>query len=615
MRRAAPSLGVLALLALIVPQAHGATRPVAMTEAHRADASGVPDVPAGAGRIRGRLLHDDPSVTAERTVVLYSLSPLGVPGLRSVVSNARGEFTFEAIATDPNTVYVVGVRSSAVPFGARVVFTPGETEAEVEIRIAEPSADPSSVVFGETRIRIDRGCSGLRVLETHELTNPTDRPIYIPEDARTGRPVFASELPEDASGFAASGTGFEPGWLQEGRTVRWWGPLRPGRRRLEFAYTLPLDRASSRLLRRFEGGAKRVVVLIHAQGGSVAGKELRAGPSLEIAGRLYRTARTGRLAPGTTLDLTLEIPPAPATAVSLNEVRIWLEVDDAALTVHEEFALQSGEDSAVADSGAPIFCVPLPDDIVGLRFSLEQGVEWDPSGALAVYGPIPPGPSTISFQYRLPATAPPLEFSRRFSRAVPLLSVFVADTQLRVESEQLHRRRPVRSGTRTYLYLEGFAIEPGQAVSVRVTPIPPRQRLSKLALTGFAAAVAVVTAGFLAAPLRGRASHPAPLETAASRAATKREFVYDAIRGLDDELEAGEVDAEDYARIRSGLRAEAVALLQAEQLDRADADPSPNRSGEPESCPKCRAPTDPGHRFCSQCGAPLAPARGHGTAR
>ena len=304
MRRAAPSLGVLALLAVIVPPANGAAQPVAMTEAHRADASGVPDVPAGAGRIRGRLLHDDPSATAGQTVVLYSLNPLGVPGLRSVVSNARGEFTFEAIATDPDTVYVVGVRSSAVPFGARVVFSPGETEAEVELRIAEPSADPSSVVSGETRIRIDRGCSGLRILETHELTNPTDRPIYIPEDARTGPPVFGSELPEGASGFATSGAGFEPAWFQEGRTVRWWGPLRPGRRTLEFAYTLPLDRASSRLLRHFEAGATRVVVLIHAQGGSVGGNGLRAGPPVEIEGRPYRTARTGRLAPGTTLDLT-----------------------------------------------------------------------------------------------------------------------------------------------------------------------------------------------------------------------------------------------------------------------------------------------------------------------
>ncbi len=86
MRRAASFLGVLALLAVIVPQAKGAAQPVAMTEAHRADASGVPDVPAGAGRIRGRLLHDDPSATAGQTVVLYSLNPLGVPGLRSVVS-------------------------------------------------------------------------------------------------------------------------------------------------------------------------------------------------------------------------------------------------------------------------------------------------------------------------------------------------------------------------------------------------------------------------------------------------------------------------------------------------------------------------------------------------
>ena len=62
-----------------------------------------------------------------------------------------------------------------------------------------------------------------------------------------------------------------------------------------------------------------MVVLTHQQGVSVGGKRLRAGPSLEIEGRSYRTARTGRLAPETVLDLTLDIPPVPAAPVSVTE--------------------------------------------------------------------------------------------------------------------------------------------------------------------------------------------------------------------------------------------------------------------------------------------------------
>ncbi len=599
-----PCLGVLALLAVIAPQAIDAAPPV-RTETHAAVVSGVPDVPEGAGRIHGRLLHDDPSAAAGKTLVLYSLNPLGVPGLRSAVSNARGEFAFEAVTADPDTVYFVGVRSNAVPFGTRVVFAPGETTVEVEIHLAEPSADPTPVLSGETRIRIDRGCSSLRILETHELTNPTARPIYVPEDARSGRAVFDTQLPDDASGFASLGAGFEPGMFPVDGTLQWWGPLRPGLRSLEFAYTLPLDRAP-RLLRPFRAGARRVVVLTHPQGVSVRGKRLRAGPSLEIEGRPYRTARTGRLAPGTVLDLTLEIPPAPAAVVSVTDVRIWLEVDDAALTVHEEIALQTLGEFAVADSGAPILCLRLPEDIEGLRFSSEQGVAWDASGALAVHGPVPAGPSKIGLQYRLPTTASQLEFSRRFGQAVPLLSIFVADTQLRVESDGLHRRRPVRSGTRNYLYLEGFAIGPEQTVSVRATPLPLRRPFSKLALTGLATAAAVAAASFLGAPLRRRDPSPGPLEAPVSRAANEREFVYAAIRKLDDDFEAGEVDAEDHARYRDALRAEAVALLRSEELERSKSDPSGSEA--PAPCPRCRALPDPSDRFCSQCGAPLAAA-------
>ena len=608
MRRAALWLGVLGLVATALPGG------IALAQA-RVDASSVPDVPSGAGVIRGLLLHDDPQAAAGQTVLLYSLSPSGAPGLRTVRSDAQGEFRFEDISNDPGMVYVVGARSGEVPFGTRVVFEAGESEARVEVRMARPSADTSPLVGGASRIRIDRGCTQLRVTESHPLGNPTDRPIYIPEDARAaGEPLFRSQLPESATGFEPALESLEPGLVREGRTVTYWGPLRPGGRVIEFSYALPSGPERQNLRWRFETGVERVAVATHRDGIRATGPDLRPGPSETIQGRPYRTVEAGDLAPGSALSLSLEIPAAPAASerLSVSEVEIWLDLDDASLGVDEQHQFEvAGHTPLQAATDAPLVCLSLPADAEDLRFSpqaVEMGLAADPSGGLAVYGPIPSGKSSLALRYRLAPGEPPVVFERSFPRNVALLSVFVADTHLLAESERLHRLRPVRGQTRTYLHLEGFGIEPERPISLKLTPLPPHRALSKLALAGFAASAALGAAFFLVSPLRGRGEGPARLENAVSSITEERESVYAAIRDLDEDLEDGKVSEADHAALRSELRAQAIALLEAERR----AAEAPVAPAEPEAfdlCPRCRATASPEADYCSRCGAHLGRAR------
>ncbi len=612
MRRAALWLGALGLAATALPSG------IAFAQA-RVDASAVPDVPSGAGVIHGRLLHDDPQAAAGQPVLLYSLSPSGAPGLRSGRSDAQGEFRFEDISNDPGMVYVVGARSGEVPFGTRVVFEAGESEARVEVRMARPSADTSSVVGGASRIRIDRGCTQLRVIESHPLRNPTDRPIYIPEDARAARePLFRSQLPEAATGFEPALGSLEPGLVREGRIVSYWGPLRPGGRVIEFSYALPSTPERQTLSWRFETGVERVVVATHRDGVRAAGPDLRPGPSETIQGRPYRTLETGALATGSALVLSLEIPAAPPASerLSVPEVEIWLDLDDASLGVDEQHRFEvAGHTPLQAATDAPLLCLSLPAGAEDLRFSphsLEMGLAADPSGGLAVYGPIPSGTSSLGLHYRLAPGEPPVVFERRFPRNVALLSVFVADTHLLAESERLHRMRPVRGQSRTYLKLEGFGIEPEQPVSLQLTPLPPHRAVSKLAMAGFAAVAALGAAGFLASPLRGRGEGPTRDPTAASSLTEERELVYVAIRDLDEDLEARKVSEVDHAALRTELRAQAIALLEAEKRA-AEAPVAPAGPEASDRCPRCRAAVSQDAVYCSQCGAHLGRERAKST--
>jgi len=421
---------------------------------------------------------------------------------------------------------------------------------------------------------------------------------------RAGRaPILRVALPAGASGLQ-SRLGDE--LAVEGDTLSFWGPLRPGQQELEFSYELPKRGSAFELQRSFPSGARRLV-LVNTPGGP---KLTRSGPA------------DAALQPGDSIAIRVALPAAvdPAERVSVFESRIWLELDGAAFTVDEEHTLVvDGNAPLVSETGAPLFCMPLPDAADDLRFSTEtlsMGVSRDPSGALAVYGPLPVGENTFTLRFLLPIDRDDPVFSLEMPLDVPLLSIMVADTGIVAQSDRLHRRRPIRTSDRSYLHLEAFEISAGEPVDLRLEPLEARATLPRPVTTGIALAAAALAIGFLIAPLRREGGEASVPPSVASRAADQRESVLTAIRGLDEDFEIGKLSEADHREMRQELRAEAVNLLRIERAARADDGPD-NAVAEaavpaaPAACLRCKAPVAvDGARFCSQCGARLDASAG-----
>ena len=632
----------LALLGLVVALAAAPAR------AQHDEAFTIADVPAGPATIRGRVMHSEDPARAEGVeVLLYALPAGGEPGLRRTTSGPGGAFAFENVSNDPQTAYLVGARYQGVPYpGARVGFAEGVTEqGGVEVWIGEVTRDPSAVSVRELELRaVPRG-SRLAVLELYRLDNAGTRTVYVPRDAQEGaKPAFRTELPAGAEQFRVP-LGLVPeGLRQEGARVTYYGPVYPTRwggpaardQGLSFEYELPAEPGSEVALRkRLAGGVDRVVVLTPADAPAPRLPGAREEQELEIEGRRWRRAVYGPLPAGRELALAFPVPPvriAPE-ALALEESRIFLELDDAALLVREELRVRVDGDAPVAGRpGEPLLVLHLPEGAADLRFDrtlFERGLRpGDEEGEAILDGPLPPGESSIEIAYHLPIEEPGAgtRFTRRFDRRLPLLSIFVADTGLRFSSDRLHRRRPVATPDRTYLHLEAFEVEPSETVSLALAPVAAPARLPQPVRYGLVALAAAAALLFLIAPLQGSraeaaagdAAAPEPLEdTAADAARAEREAVYAALRDLEHDHETGKVSDADYAQMRHELRARAAALLQAEAdaaaARRAAALAAARTGAAPDmpSCHACGAATRPGDRFCAYCGAALArdPAR------
>ena len=571
----------------------------------------APGLPRGTGTLRGRIVRETPGELGGLPVVLYAMPPDGDPGLGRAVSDASGAFVFEGIASAPEVSYLVGVRADDLPYGTRTAFAPGESVHEVELVIASPSADASGVERLSARLRIDGGCGGLRVIEVHELRNGGSRAVFVPEAERAGRaPIFEVALPEGASPISVPFG--SQGLVQEGSRVAFWGPLRPGVQEVELAYSVPA--APDELAWGLPQGIARAEILTDPRAG-VSGEGLRPGPSQEVEGRRYASHAAGPIAPGGALRLRLEAPPAVPSAVEVAEAQSWLELDDAALVVDASYRLEvPGGEPLAASSDAPLLCIPLPPEASGLRFApqtLAMGAEPDPSGELALRGPIPAGTSAVVLRYRIPVEGERTVFAQRFASAVPIWSVLVADTGLAVESTRLHRRRPVRSDERSFLHLEGFGLEPGERVEIALRRLPPRHPSPRLAQTGFSLAIAAAGIAFLAAPLQRRREERVP-GVGEARLETELDSIRAALQGLEEDFDTGKLAAADYEELRGELRARLADLIQRREAARsaagAESDAVVAAATTDARCAACGAEPAPDARFCHRCGRALAPA-------
>jgi cytochrome c-type biogenesis protein CcmI len=577
------------------------------------------DVPAGPGSIHGKVLHSErPDAAAGVEVVLYALPNSGAPGLRRTQTDAAGAFAFEGISNSPDVAYLVGARFAGLPFpGSRIAFSPGETDRTTEVRITDPTQDSSAVSVVESKVRLDRSAAGVAVVESHQLRNAGKRVVFVPVPARAKtEPAFAADFLPGAKDVTYP-LGMKPdGLVEHPGGLRFFGPIYPGEQELTFSYNVPLEAGGARRLqKRFPSPAQRVLLLASQALGAVHAAGFAPTESAKDEDKSYRAFEAKRIPEGAVLDLALELPPTRTdpSALSVTEVRLVLDVDDAAVTVQEEHALRVAEGPPLLGSAAqPLLWIPLPAGTQDLRFGAENSavdLVADERGGLDVIGPLPAGQSSLRIQYRVPVKSGAVTLDRTFGAAFPLLSVYVADSGITAESARLHRRRPVRTEDRAYLHLEAFEIAPGETVGLRLAALPPEAGFPRAAEVGLVGLLAAAAAALLAQPVlrRDRVAFELRQEAPDRR---ERESLYSALRDLEDDFETGKVAEADYRTLREELRGRALALLQAERdAERSASDPARASPGPPSPAPcrACGATPRPEDRFCGRCGVRLGP--------
>jgi len=577
-------------------------------------ADSITDVPAGPATLRGRVVHERrEGAGADLTVALFALGADGRPGVRRVQSGPNGEYVFERISNDPRTVYLLGVRYDEIPFSLRTSFDVGQTELTSVLEIYDARASSDSLELGAVEIRLDRGCSGARISESHEFRNPSEFIFFVPVEKRDELPPIASiPLPAGASLFTTSGTALDEGIELRDGAVHFWGPLHPGPQQVRFSYSLPAHEHRVDVLHSFPGGAEDVRILTFGDGPSPRGEGLRPSAAVTVGDLSYAAVSSGPVAAGGEVAFSLELADFEENAarLELRSATVWLELDDAALDVREQFEIiVEGDEPLISASDAPLLCLPLPQGAEGMKFSgdaFSMGIQPDPTGGLALRGPIPAGPSSFAMTYLLRSGGDSVRFAREFPISMSLLSVYIADTGVLTETGRLHRRRPIRTSDRSYIHLEAYQIDPGETVELDITSLPVAQPLPRLASVGFVVITALGMGLYLTAPLRSPREPGETTATATSTTATERAAIYAAIRDLEDDFETGKVSSEDHETMRNELRQQAGELLRAER-EAADAPQTAAATAAVVNfCSGCGGRVEAEARFCSQCGAKLA---------
>jgi len=584
----------------------------------------IADAPSGVGTIRGQVIHRTrPEAAAGVPIVLFALGADGRPGTRQTESGPDGRFTFEMISNDPRTVYLLAVQDSEVPFGARVAFESGELERTAVIEIADTGTDAGRLGSSSVKLRLDRGCSGIRITEAHELFNPGDIVLVVPPEQRAAAsPLFKLRLPEGAIGVVPGRSLAEGGLEQRGEDVVFWGPLYPGKHAIDFSYSLAGGGPTLGIERRFPVPVEEVTVMTWADGPPARGEALTPGDVVEVDGVRYATMKHGALAAGDPLAFEFDLAPGgaeDAARLSISEATIWLEIDDAALDVREEISFDiEGSAALRSDSDAPLLCLALPPGAENLRFSgdaFAMGIQPDAAGGLALRGPIRAGRTDFAFSYLLRTREGATRFERTFPVEVPLFSLYIADTGVRTATDRLHRRRPARTTDRTYIHLEAFQVEAGETITLDLESVSPPQPLPRLAAVGAVASAAILSVFFLSAPLR-KPRESLPRAQTAGSTATERASIYSAIRDLGDDFETGKISREDHDAMMKELRARAGELLREErapkqpqlQPQQKTAATAAAQSATAKFCSQCGGALTPNARFCSHCGERLSTA-------
>jgi hypothetical protein len=205
----------------------------------------APPPPPGDGVLSVQIRADaatgvDAAATRGISIALYALGPDGNPGFASSETDAQGSTVFRGISANPEIVYLVGAEFQGIPFGERITFPAGQSNARVEIEVSSPTDRVAGIEIEELRMRIDWMGDRIVVQEILRLVNPGQRVVLLPEQD-TNRAIVLRTLPEDAADFSAGATSIGDGLGVEDGRVRFFGPLYPGEQRVEYRYSLPME--------------------------------------------------------------------------------------------------------------------------------------------------------------------------------------------------------------------------------------------------------------------------------------------------------------------------------------------------------------------------------------
>ena len=215
------------------------------------------------------------------------------------------------------------------------------------MRVGDPTEDASGVGVLESRLEIAYVGGRLGISELHRLENQGARTVFVPAPRRAlAKPLFRARLPEGADDFQIP-LGIQPeGLVRDGDELRFFGPLYPSSwpgplaqdQGLAFQYTLPAAAGPFAVEKVFPSGAQRVVVLVANKGPKieVPGAREEADAAQPAGGDApVQRLVIDRIAPGGKIELHVEVPETRVDpdAVHLEESRVFLELDDAALSV------------------------------------------------------------------------------------------------------------------------------------------------------------------------------------------------------------------------------------------------------------------------------------------
>ena len=215
-----------------------------------------------------------------------------------------------------------------------------------------------------------------------------------------------------------------------------------------------------------------------------------------------------------------------------------------------------------------------------LRFSLPRGYEELavdsvlPQGQLleidtgfAMTNPIPPGEHEILYSYAIHYSGTKLEFTRTLAFGVDELRVLIPPELGTVVAEGMEPTKTTELGETVYKEFAGAGYEPGFKMNFTIVDLPQPGLFKRMnesipggnaVVFGFPVVIAIVMAGLVIYVLMSNRRRNLMLAVSPS----ERMKILQQIVELDEQLEKGEIDADEHQASRDAMTARALAGME-----------------------------------------------------